>query len=76
MLDRLFRPFRPGNRVQGKGVFWILASTSALLILMGWLLPWFVGPFSGGAGASPQDVVVSAPTGIGTVLVYVLGVAM
>ena len=62
--------------MQGKGVFWILASTSAILILMGWLLPWFVGPFSGGAGASPQDVVVSAPTGIGTVLVYVLGVAM
>jgi branched-chain amino acid transport system permease protein len=76
VLDRFFRPFRLGNRVQGRGVFWILASAAALLLLMGWLLPWFVGPFSAGAGASPQDVVVSAPTGIGTVLMYLLGVAM
>ncbi len=76
MLDRFFRPFRPGNRVQGTGVFWILAGTAATLLLMGWLLPWFVGPFSAGAGPSPQDVVVSSPTGIGAVLVYVLGVTM
>jgi branched-chain amino acid transport system permease protein len=76
VLDRFFRPFRPGNRVQGTGVFWILSGAAALLLLMGWLLPWFVGPFSAGAGPSPQDAVVSAPTGIGTVLIYLLGVAM
>ena len=46
------------------------------LLLMGWLLPWFVGPFSAGAGPSPQDAVVSAPTGVGTVLIYVLAITM
>jgi branched-chain amino acid transport system permease protein len=76
VLDRFFRPFRPGSRVQGTGVYWILASAAALLLLMGWLLPWFVGPFSAGAGYSPQDVVSSAPTGIGSVLMYVLGLTM
>ena len=76
MLERFFRPFRPGSRVQGTSVFWILAAGAAILVLMGWLLPWFVGPFSGGAGFSPQDVVSSAPTGVGTILMYVLGVTM
>ena len=76
MLERLLRPFRIGSRVQGTGVYWILAIATALLLLMGWLLPWFVGPFSAGAGFSPQDAVSSAPTGIGTIFVYVLGVTM
>ncbi len=76
MLDRLSRAFRPGNRVQGTGVYWILAGGAAILVLMGWLMPWFVGPFSGGAGFSPQDVVSSAPSGIGSFLTYLLGVAM
>jgi branched-chain amino acid transport system permease protein len=76
VLDRYFRPFRPGSRVQGTAVYWILACTASLLLLMGWLLPWFIGPFSAGAGFSPQDVVSSPPTGIGTFLTYILGVAM
>jgi branched-chain amino acid transport system permease protein len=76
VLDRLFRPFRPAGRVQGTAVFWILSLAASLLLLMGWLLPWFIGPFSAGAGFSPQDVVSSPPTGIGTFLAYVLGVAM
>src|SRR2546425_8839594 len=46
------------------------------MLLIGWLLPWFLSPVSGGIGFSPQDAVVSSPTGIGTVLVYVLGVTM
>ncbi len=57
-------------------MFWILAIAAAILLLMGWLLPWFIGPFSAGAGSSPQDAVVSAPTGVGTVLIYVLAVAV
>jgi branched-chain amino acid transport system permease protein len=57
-------------------VYWILGLAAALLLLMGWLLPWFIGPFSAGAGASPQDVVVSAPTGVATVLIYILGLTM
>ena len=76
MLERFFRPFRPGSRVQGTGVYWVLAISAAILLLMGWLLPWFTGPFSAGAGYSPQDVVSSAPTGVGAILMYVLGLTM
>jgi branched-chain amino acid transport system permease protein len=76
VLNRFFRPFRPGGRVQGTAVFWILAGASAALLLMGWLLPWFIGPFSAGSGFSPQDVVTSSPTGLATFLTYVLAVAM
>ncbi len=57
-------------------MFWLLSGAAALLLLMGWLLPWFIGPFSAGAGFSPQDVVSSSPAGIGAVLTYVLGVCM
>ncbi len=57
-------------------MFWVLAGGAAILLLMGWLLPWFIGPFSAGAGFSPQDVVTSSPTGVGTVFVYVLAVTM
>jgi branched-chain amino acid transport system permease protein len=68
----------PGKGQGGEGtqMFWILSGSAAALLLMGWLLPWFVGPYSAGAGFSPQDTVVSAPTGIGTFLMYLLGIAM
>src|SRR5579864_1284064 len=56
--------------------FWILSVGAAIFVLMGWLLPWFVGPFSSGAGFSPMDVVVGNITGVGTFLVYLLAVAM
>jgi branched-chain amino acid transport system permease protein len=64
------------KRDQGTSTFWILSGGSAMLLIMGWLLPWFVYPFSAGAGSSPMDVVASSPSGIGTVLVYALGVTM
>ena len=62
------------KRDQGTSAFWILILGAAVLLMMGWLLPWFVYPFSGGVGSSPMDVVASSPTGFGTVLVYALGV--
>jgi branched-chain amino acid transport system permease protein len=65
-----------GKRADGATVFWIIASTSATLLLMGWLLPWFVNDYSAGAGYSPQDALVSPPTGIGTFLIYILAVPM
>ena len=65
-----------GRKVEGRTVSLLLEVTAAVLLLMGWLLPWFVGPFSAGAGFSPQDAVSSAPTGIATFLVYILGVTM
>ena len=64
------------RRVEGRSVYLVLTLAAAGLVLLGWLLPWFVGPFSAGVGFSPQDVVSSAPTGIATVLVYVMGLAM
>jgi len=63
-------------RLESAGVFWILAITGAVLLVAGWLLPWFVEPISGGVGSSPQDAVVSAPTGVGSVFVYIMGAAM
>jgi branched-chain amino acid transport system permease protein len=76
VLSRFLRPFRPGGRVQGTTVFWLIGLTASLLLLMGWLLPWFVGPFSSGAGFSPQDVVTSPPIGLATFLTYALAVTM
>ena len=80
MPERLRAFFRSdpgtGQRNQGTTVFWILASTASALLLMGWLLPWFVGPFAAGVGFSAQDAVISPPTGVGTILMYVVGVCM
>jgi branched-chain amino acid transport system permease protein len=63
-------------RGAGTSTFWIFSIGSATLLFMGWLLPWFVRPTSSGIGFSPMDVVSSAPTGIGTFLVYLLGIGM
>ena len=65
-----------GPASAGTGVFWILAATASGFLLIGWLLPWFVGPYDAGVGFSAQDALVSPPTGVGTVLIYVLAVAM
>jgi len=43
---------------------------------MGWLLPWFADAYSAGVGFSAQDALVSPPTGVGTVLIYILAVTM
>lgn len=75
---RSSRTAPPARRPLGSGTstFWIFCLGSAFLLSMGWFLPWFVRPTSSGVGFSPQDVVSSAPTGIGTILVYILGVGM
>ena len=80
LLNVLRRPFSApvGKPIRGSGTwaFLILTVGASLLLLMSWLLPWFVQPTSSGVGYSPMDVVASNPTGIGTFLVYVLGVVM
>ncbi len=68
--------FRPVQRVSSSGVYTILTYTAAALVLLGWLLPWFVSAFSEGVGFSPQDAISSAPTGIGTFMLYVAGLCM
>jgi branched-chain amino acid transport system permease protein len=78
--ERLASFFRadpgPGKRADGTTVLWIITSTASALLLMGWLLPWFVNDYSAGAGYSPQDAVISPPTGVGTFLVYVMALTM
>jgi branched-chain amino acid transport system permease protein len=65
-----------GDRSQGPTIFRILALAASSLLLMGWFLPWFVNDYSAGAGYSPQDAVISPPTGIGTFCVYIMAVTM
>jgi branched-chain amino acid transport system permease protein len=78
--ERLASLFRTetaqGQRTRGTGVFWILSLTASALLLMGWLLPWFVNAYSAGVGFSAQDALVSPPTGVGTILIYILAVTM
>ena len=80
MLERSRALFRvdaaASQRTQGNTVYWILASTASGLLLMGWLLPWFVNAYSAGVGFSPQDALISSPTGVGTFLIYILAVTM
>ncbi len=58
-------------------MFWILAVAAALLLLMGWLLPWFIGPVLRRSRASARRT-WSAPhrPASATLLTYVIGVAM
>lgn len=63
-------------REEGLAVFWIFVVFGSIFAVAGWLLPWFVELTSNGVGFSPQDVASSSPTGIGTLLVYLIGVAM
>ena len=61
---------------ESSSAHWLLVIAGLALIAGGWLLPWFVEPTANGIGASPMDVVASPPRGIGTLLVYVIGLAM
>ena len=63
-------------REEGSAVYWILAGFGLIFVVAGWFLPWFIELTSNGIGFSPQDAVSTSPTGVGTILVYVLGVAM
>jgi branched-chain amino acid transport system permease protein len=53
----------------------LLALGGLLLVVTGWLLPWFVEPTSSGVGFSGQDAAVSF-NGPGTLLLDLLGVCM
>ena len=64
------------RREESASVFWLLVAGGALLLLMAWLLPWFVEQTSSGVGHSPMDVVISSPTGIGWLAVWVMGICM
>ena len=66
----------PTRRGAGASTFWIFSIGAATLLVLGWLLPWFVEPTASGVGFSAMDAVASSPTGVGTFLIYILGVTM
>jgi branched-chain amino acid transport system permease protein len=61
---------------EGGAVYWIFVSVGLIFAVAGWLLPWFVNLTSNGVGYSAQDAVSSSITGVGTILIYLVGVAM
>jgi branched-chain amino acid transport system permease protein len=61
---------------ESSAVHWLLVVAGLLMLVVGWLLPWFVEPTANGVGASPMDVVASPPRGVGTFLVYLMGTAI
>ena len=63
-------------REESTAVFWALVAGGLAFVVAGWLLPWFVEQTANGIGFSPQDAASSAPSGIGTILIYGLGAAM
>ncbi|MBV8194595.1 MAG: hypothetical protein JOY80_03620, partial [Candidatus Dormibacteraeota bacterium] len=62
-------------REESSAIQRLLVVTSLLLLLIGWLLPWFLEPTGGGIGVSAQDVVSRAPASPLTALVYLIAVA-
>ncbi|HEY0408798.1 MAG TPA: hypothetical protein VGE42_00875, partial [Candidatus Dormibacteraeota bacterium] len=62
--------------LESSSVFWLLVIGGLMMLLGGWLLPWFVEPTANGIGASPMDVVASPPRGVGSLLVYLMGLSM
>jgi branched-chain amino acid transport system permease protein len=64
------------RRAESASVLWLLVVSAGLILLLSWLLPWFVEQTASGIGHSPMDVIVSSPTGIGWVAVWVMGLCM
>ena len=64
------------RRAESASVFWLVVVGGVLLMLLAWLLPWFVEQTASGVGHSPMDVIVSAPTGVGWIAIWALGIGM
>jgi branched-chain amino acid transport system permease protein len=64
------------RRVESAAVFWLLTGGGLLMMVLAWLLPWFVEQTASGVGHSPMDVIISSPTGVGWVAVWVMGLCM
>jgi branched-chain amino acid transport system permease protein len=61
---------------ESASVLWLLLVAGSTLPLLAWLLPWFVEQTASGIGHSPMDVIVSSPTGIGWLAVWLMGICM
>ena len=60
---------------ESRGIFWTIVVCGLVMVVCGWFLPWYVEEISNGVGYSPMDAVLSF-TGVGTILIYVVAVAM
>ena len=67
---------RQTRAAESSAVLWLVLAGGVLLLLLGWLLPWFVEQTASGVGHSPMDVIVSSPTGIGWLAVWAMGICM
>ncbi|MGP8159637.1 MAG: branched-chain amino acid ABC transporter permease [Candidatus Dormibacteria bacterium] len=65
---------------EGTGLSWMLASVALVLLIAGWLLPWYVEPTANGVGYSAQDALTQTLSlniqGVGSLLVVVLGLCL
>jgi ABC-type branched-subunit amino acid transport system permease subunit len=61
---------------ESSSVYWLLVIGGLIMLIGGWLLPWFVEPTANGIGASPMDAVASPPRGVGSLLVSLMGLSM
>ncbi|HEV7466714.1 MAG TPA: branched-chain amino acid ABC transporter permease [Candidatus Dormibacteraeota bacterium] len=61
---------------ESSSVYWLLVIGGLVMLAGGWLLPWFVEPTANGIGASPMDAVASPPRGVGSLLVYLMGLSL
>jgi branched-chain amino acid transport system permease protein len=68
------------RRQEGTGLTWTVASTGLVLVVAGWLLPWYVEPTANGVGYSAQDALTStlslSLSGVGNLLVLILGLCL
>ena len=64
----------------GTGLSWMLACVALVLLIAGWLLPWYVEPTANGVGYSAQDALAQTLSfnlqGVGSLLVVVLGLCL
>jgi branched-chain amino acid transport system permease protein len=65
---------------EGAGLSWMLATVALVLLVAGWLLPWYVEPTANGVGLSAQDALTQTLSfniqGVGSLLVVVLGLCL
>ena len=65
---------------EGAGFTWMLACVALVLLIAGWLLPWYVEPTANGVGYSAQDALIQTLSltieGVGSLLVVILGLCL
>jgi len=70
----------PAGSGEGASLTWMLASVALVLLIAGWLLPWYVEPTANGIGYSAQDALTQTLSlniqGAGSLLVVIIGLCL